>query len=54
MQQNDKSLAIFVSISVISGRWVGDNKRVYAREPRKRLKPLRLMWGWNRDHKISA
>ena len=29
---------LFNSISVISGRWVGDNERLYAMEPRLRLK----------------
>ena len=34
--------ALFNSISVISGRWVGDNERLCATEPRVQLRRFRL------------
>ena len=36
---------LFNSISVISGRWAGDNERLCAMEPRLRLRRSRLRWG---------
>ena len=34
---------LFTSISVISGRWADDNERLWAMEPRLRLKSFRLL-----------
>ena len=36
---------LFISISVISGRWVDDNERQCAMEPCLGLKGLHLRWG---------
>ena len=38
---------VFKSISVISGRWVDDNGRLCAMEPRLQLRKFHLEWGSN-------
>ena len=37
----------FNNVSVISGRWADDNERLFAMEPRSRLRILRLQRGSN-------
>ena len=38
---------LFSSISVLSGRWADDNERLYAEEPRFRLRRFRPEWDPN-------
>ena len=48
----DEGLAIYIifnSISVISGRWAGDNERMCAMEPLLRLRRFRLEGARTRD-----
>ena len=51
---NLKFYILVNSISIISGRWIGDNERLCTMNPVDNGKELYLKWGLTGDHQLSG